>query len=552
MTNLELLERIGEVREVYILEAHEKNAENQLCLNRIWLIAAIAAMMLLLVGCVAYSQGWFLDIFAAQSEVPLSESQISYIQENEQIIAQRQTKNGWTVEVCSALRDADKAYVILRVIAPEGISLEPKTGEGSEYISMYYDDQPGNLLDAPDGVMALQSGVGLSTDHDDLPNTQNYRIIIRPDLEGSTEDPFGPQARWKLRIGQILRNYEDTEYKQHLLDTKYKGDYGVMFTPEESQRIHQEEILAEGPWEFTITFDAVNEDAGKEELLTEPIRVEADILRRYGDKLWESGWFREEITLTSVQLQPLGVRIAYADCVGSPVLWFPDENLFVEEDVYSLVVMADGTVIPLYQSTSGMDGSLSMESNVPVIWEEADYLQFPDGTRVSMDGTVTYPERQQPPAAAEAYGNLPSESGMYADYADFDGDGIVDLAVWYDGRFHTLCLLDAKGEAKVEIPLEDGMDIYETYNQRSGEILWEPNQIWHEETVDGVEYFRIYRAAEQGLVLHIGARMDPGAPDNRWFRTDGPEESWKPITEEEYRRIVEDYQRMSYHLRPIK
>lgn len=547
MTNMELLERLGEIRETYILEAHEA-AEKKPQLNRLWLIAAIAAMMLLLVGCVAYSRGWFVDIFSAQSEQPLSESQISYIRENEQIIAQRQTKNGWTVEVCSALRDENKAYVILRVTAPEDIDLEPKTGDGSEYISMYYDDQPGNLLEAPKGVMVLQSGIGLSMDDDDLPNTQNYRIIIRPDLEASTADPFGPDAQWKLRIGQIVWNYEDVAYKQHLLDTKYKGDYGVMFTHEEAQRIHQEEILAEGPWEFTILFEDVNKEKSVSELLTEPIRVEADILRRYGDKLWESGWFREEITLTSVQLQPLGVRIAYEDCIGSPMLMFPDENLFVEADIYSIVAMQDGTAITLYQSTSGMDGLLSMEAKVPVIWEEADYLQFPDGTRVSMDGIVAYPQRQQFPAAAAAYRDINAKSGVYAYCADFDGDGIEDMAVWYDGSFHTLCLLNGQGEIKLEISLEPGMDVHETYNQRTEEIKWEPNQIRHDETVDGVEYFRIYQATEQGLVLHVGARMDPGGS---WFRTDGPEESWKSITEEEYRHIVEDYQRMSYHLRPI-
>lgn len=280
MTNWELLEQIGEIPEKYIVEAHEGEQTKRLSLNRMWLIAAIVAMMLLLVGCVAYTQGWFVDFFANRSEMPLTDSQIELIQENEQIINETQTRNGWTVELRSALRDENKAYVILGVTAPEGIDLEPKTGDGSEYISMYYDDQPGNLLEVPKGVIALQSGVGLSTDSDDLPNTQNYRIIIQPDLTASTVAPFGPEAQWKLRIGKIVRNFEDTEYKQHLLNTKYKGDYGVMFTHEETQRIHQEEVLAEGPWEFTVTFEDVNQGTTEKELLIAPIQVEADMERR--------------------------------------------------------------------------------------------------------------------------------------------------------------------------------------------------------------------------------------------------------------------------------
>lgn len=555
MTDMELLERLGDIRERYILEAHEEEKVKRLSLNRMWLVAALIALMLLLVGCVAYTQGWFVDFFANRSETPLTDSQIELIQENEQIINETQTRNGWTVELRSALTDGNKAYLILGIAAPEGIDLiiEPVEGEYRERISLYQEGFPVGTLERPEGVGLLAVTTSWQDDGDGLDNTHNYVIEIEPDLSACTAEPFGPEAEWSIRFDQIVRSYDDEEYKQHLLDTKYKGDYGVMFTHEETQRIHQEEVLAEGDWEFTVTFADQEQNKQENELLKAPIELEADILRRYGDEIWETAYFREDITVTSVLLQPLSINVTYADCDGSPLLWFRDENLFVEEDVYPCAVMRDGTVMTLRGWASGSDGHMLLESEVPVIWEEADHIRFADGTKLYMDGTVEYGPEPEAPAAAAAYRDIPSETGVYAYYADFDEDGMEDMAVWYDGAFHTLCLLNEQGEVKTEITLEAGMDIYETYNQRAAEIKWEPNLIKLSETVEDVEYFRIFRAAEEGLVLSVGVKHDPGGAQSQWFQAamEGNEETWEPITEEAYRRILEDYQVRAYRLRPI-
>lgn len=59
MKSMDLLEVIGSIRDKYILEAHSHNAvqKKRIPSKRLFLIAAIIALMLLLVGCVAVMLG---------------------------------------------------------------------------------------------------------------------------------------------------------------------------------------------------------------------------------------------------------------------------------------------------------------------------------------------------------------------------------------------------------------------------------------------------------------------------------------------------------------
>ena len=57
MTSMELLETFGGIRDQYVLAAHEERKKARLSLKRTWLMAAIIALMLLLVGCVAVILG---------------------------------------------------------------------------------------------------------------------------------------------------------------------------------------------------------------------------------------------------------------------------------------------------------------------------------------------------------------------------------------------------------------------------------------------------------------------------------------------------------------
>ena len=104
MKSNDILDMIGDAKGTYVWDAQKIRsgavpvAKKKASSQRTLLIAAMIALMLLLVGCtIAYVQGWFVDFFSAKSETPLSDSQISLIEQNEQQINEAQTQNGWTV-----------------------------------------------------------------------------------------------------------------------------------------------------------------------------------------------------------------------------------------------------------------------------------------------------------------------------------------------------------------------------------------------------------------------------------------------------------------------
>ena len=67
MKSMDLLETIGSIRDKYILEAHSQTAapKKRIPSKRLVLIAAIIALMLLLVGCVAYILG-LKDVYVGE------------------------------------------------------------------------------------------------------------------------------------------------------------------------------------------------------------------------------------------------------------------------------------------------------------------------------------------------------------------------------------------------------------------------------------------------------------------------------------------------------
>ena len=132
MKEMDILEMIGEARADYILDAQsfQKGEYNMRKVSgkKVWLIAAMVVLAMTLMGCTvayAYTHGWFASLYSAQNEQPLSDSQISYLEENEQVLNQIQTQNGWSVELRSAITDGTKGLVILGVTAPEGTDLAP-------------------------------------------------------------------------------------------------------------------------------------------------------------------------------------------------------------------------------------------------------------------------------------------------------------------------------------------------------------------------------------------------------------------------------------------
>ena len=125
MSNMELFELLGSIQDRHILEA--RSVPTRTVPRRMLFIAAVVALSLLLMGCtvaVAYAQGWFPAIFAGKSAAPLTDSQIEYLETNEQPIAQTVENSGWQVELKSTLCDGDTGFVLFGITAPEDVDLE--------------------------------------------------------------------------------------------------------------------------------------------------------------------------------------------------------------------------------------------------------------------------------------------------------------------------------------------------------------------------------------------------------------------------------------------
>ena len=59
---------------------------------------------------------------------------------------------------------------------------------------------------------------------------------------------------YHFRFQDIVWYWMDLEYEQELLNGKYAGQEVTQFTDEENRKRHRWETLAEGVWEFEISF----------------------------------------------------------------------------------------------------------------------------------------------------------------------------------------------------------------------------------------------------------------------------------------------------------
>lgn len=335
------------------------------------LTAALIAVLLLaglVGGAVAYGQGWFSGFFREVSGGDLSQEQMAYLQNAEQVIGQAQTHDGWTIQLRSVLNDGTTAYIILGVTGPEGTSLEPRM-DGTTQLDFF---GPGNsnmaeLLTCTKGVEWDRLHMDWVEDGDGLENTKHYVIQITPE-KGGRVDPFGPKAVYHIKIENLIHKATDTDYQQHLMDTKYKGQDAIMFTHEETLRMHPTKYLAKGVWEFDLSFSW---NAPQKEVLTAPITTQAWFYRdgENENDLWEL----RDVTLTSVILHPLSVTFSFEPDD------YPDFTLG-QNKVW--VVMKDGSQVGLlYYGFKGR-ASVDLLAEAPLIFDQVDHILLADGTKI--------------------------------------------------------------------------------------------------------------------------------------------------------------------------
>lgn len=369
MNSDNILDMIGHAKESYVWDTQRIRIRGTVKKSnrRLWLIAAVIALMLLLMGCgLLYAQGWFADYFTQNSGQPMSDGQLELIREKEQIIHLEQTQSDWMVTLRSAMNDGTTAYIILGVIAPEGVDLENTVKDG-RVVSRFRPGNEGDGVHAPEGICASVSG-GWEEDGDGLNNTRNYVLQLVPELGGA--DPFAADQWWQIHIENIVREYDNEEYRQELLNGKYKGQTDVMFTSEETRKLICEEIVAEGTWDFPINFADSSEGM---ELLTESVTAKAYIRRKVGEEIDSYEVTYEDVEITSFMLRSLTATVSFL-CDGG--VNFTD----FKKDEHIYAVMKDGSRLELYHDGSGGPGYAVFKSVSPIVLEEVDHVLLADGT----------------------------------------------------------------------------------------------------------------------------------------------------------------------------
>ena len=345
-----ILYAINDIDGQFLREAREEGAPSVKPHRRkfVTLIAAVIALMAVTATAFAAEEiaGWFTQFFAGQSDAPLSPAQIEFIEENEQVIAQTQKHNGYSLELKSVIADKEVVYVTIGLTAPEGTSRADLATISTLGVDLYDEhNMPGAAY-----------GLQFCDDMDGLDNT----IDMVLDLKLAD---WNSGSNWTLRIDSLSREIYDEEYEQELRETKYAGQTEVMFTQEEMSRMYRFVTLAAGPWKFAI--DLSRADNGELELITIPVNAQS--------------YFRfephEVIPITSFVLRPLSATIR------ADTEWVPSFSDNVDNPVY--VVMKDGSRVQLV-SQWGSVGVEHLNAESPIVLEEVDHVLLPDGTKIAV------------------------------------------------------------------------------------------------------------------------------------------------------------------------
>ena len=360
-------------------------------LRRPFLVAAIIVMTLLLVGCaVAYATGWFAELFAARSDTPLTDEQVAFIQENEQVIMATQSSNEWNVELKSTMTDGNAGYILFGITAPSNIDLEAyyenrKVDHNAPYIT------PGNYSMRAGHRAVVIASTGFSdeelnfywqengyweADNDGTPNTLNYVVELRceklyPNKEILLKEPFGSDITFEARFFDFTLEYEDPEVRE-TVEAKLAEQGDSLIGGEELRGLHKSKELVDGEWIFDVLFT----DARPEtlQLIDQPITVDAWVHRKIdnGTMFYDTTHDIEQIQITSFALSPMGATVTYEqaeDVIGVFLEWDGNQGIFV--------VMKDGSEIQLNSDGTGY----SWSSKVPIVLDNVDHVRLADGTR---------------------------------------------------------------------------------------------------------------------------------------------------------------------------
>ena len=232
----------------------------------------------------------------------------------------------WVVET-----DGYVARILLSLAAPEGTTFPTD----------------GNLIFAEDtlvdenGVEAMGAfSIEPVDDGDGKSNTADLLLIRNRTMEGGSA-PFTAGTTWNLYLVDIVYS-------------AWNAESGII-----------RDTLAEGEWMLPISFDDENGDYRELELVSDPITMEASV-----------GWDAtgkdapESFRVTSVKLRSQSISLT-AD-VGEKTY----ADFFFLNGNGTYVGMKDGSMVSV----------MNQAVRQPIDPEQADYVLFADGTKLTVPG----------------------------------------------------------------------------------------------------------------------------------------------------------------------
>lgn len=333
--------------------------------------ALIAAALTSMLAVTAGAAGnWFTAYFADNSEKPLSEEQVVFVEENTQTIDQSQTHNGYTLKVKSAITDGTTAYIRMGITAPEDIVLNATTIEGYDpgAPTILFNTESGKPVFSDAGGKALYGSYSYTSveDNDGFGYTQD--ILFTVEVQDAAESfPLAANTPWKLRVEDLSAEYINTAFLEEFY-ARHAGEENFMVSDEDARKMNPRVSLAEGNWEFLFRFE--NCDLREAELITDPVSAGTAI-----------GWdannrnVYEDVNIISFKLRSLSATIFCDYDLGAPD--FSDSNKQIH------AVMKDGSSAPL-RSSGGSAQEQYFLAESPILLDDVAYILLGDGTKIPM------------------------------------------------------------------------------------------------------------------------------------------------------------------------
>ena len=319
-------------RRILDMEYQDQKHHSTRLLTKVLVAAVMIALLSVTVAAAEF--GWFVDYFSKESQSVLNGKQIEFIQERERSAQQSQTHDGYTITLETYFADSMSAWFKLKIQCPEGVQ---------------FCDSPWGTYPTSWHLIRISDGI-------DLGGGEIWRLED-PDR---TDDVGYIQLHF---IYQMLQSNMENLLSDPYYQLRIQGLQDIYL--EEDEIVFNE--VASGIWEYNI--DLSDLENMEVEFIKEPVEyvMIADDYTEDPKKV--------PVKITSFRLYPMYAIIQYD---------YMDETKYGTPDNFEpcSVVFRDGSVVILETSAVG-GGMTEFQTLIPLMLSEVDYIQLPDGTKLT-------------------------------------------------------------------------------------------------------------------------------------------------------------------------